>query len=239
MLTVVIALAIGSALPKPMCSVIPFATFRDPAVTHFTGTAAPDTVRAGAGRMGPSGQRGHWGKGAPREIFGQIIRVDRVAGADSARLEQAFSKLGAREVVVVPWAFSANCSVLGWGRSFRWVTTTAAGFYRAYARPESDWLDGRPVLDAVRAILEPYPHGVFFERGYRGTSAVRTGPALTPLEYLEFYSALPSIADAEDRPEWALAILDAWEKTHPDVAAKYPASATLSSNRFILERRIR
>lgn len=236
MQTILIALAIAGVVPKPMCSVVPVAVFRDTAATYFVGVAASDTVPAGPGAMQPHESGGHWGKGRAREIFGQVIRVDRLAGADSARLERAFTKLGAREVVVVPWDYRSDCRVVFWGRSFRWVTSTTPGFYRTYARRESEWVNGRPVLDAQRADLEPYPHAVFFERGYRGTGAVRTGPALTPLEYFAFYSALPSTMDARERPQFARAILDLWEEAHPHLAAKYPASSTLRFARSNLER---
>jgi hypothetical protein len=165
-----------------------------------------------------------------------VIRVDRLGGADSAVFEQAFARLGAREVVVVPWDYGPDCSPVIWGRSFRWVESGAPGFYRLRARPASKSASGRPVLDAFRADLEPYPHGVFFQRGYRGTHAVRTGPALTPAEYFTFYSALPSSAVARERPQEARAILDALERAYPELAARYPATASLQLARAILDR---
>jgi hypothetical protein len=164
-----------------------------------------------------------------------VIRVDRLAGVDSAVLEQAFARLGAREVVVVPWDYGPDCRPVIWGRSFRWVQSGAPGFYRLRARVASESASGRPVLDAVWADLEPYPHGLFFQRGYRGTDAVRTGRALTPAEYFTFYSALPSTAVARESPQKARAILAELERIHPELAARYPATAALQRARAILD----
>jgi hypothetical protein len=236
MLTILIALTTAGAAPHPICSLVPVAVFRDTAVTYLVGAAVPDTAPAGLGATRPSEAGGHWGAGRARAVFGQVIRVDRLAGADSAVLERAFMRLDAREVVVVPWDYGPDCRAVVWGRSFRWVETAAPGFYRLRPRPESEWTTGRPVLDAFRADLEPYPHGIFFQRGYRGTHAVRTGPALTPAEYFSLYSALPPSSVASERPQAARAILDAWERTHPDLAAKYPATAALQFARAILDR---
>jgi hypothetical protein len=236
MLTFLITLAISSSAPIPMCSLVPVAVFRDSGVTHLVGTALSDTVPTGIGAIQPSEEGGHWGGGRMRAVFGQVIRVDRLGGADSIQLERAFTKLGVREVVVVPWDYGPDCRPVVWGRSFRWVSSDAPGFYRLHLRPDTAWSSGRPVFDAFHADLEPYPHGVFFERGYGGTDAIRSGPTLTPAEYFVFYSALPSSADARARPQDARAILDAWEQAHPDLAGKYPANASLRFARTMLDR---
>jgi hypothetical protein len=236
MITIFVALAIAAAGPRPICSVKPVAIFRDTAATYLVGTAAPDTVAAGRGAIEPSEAAGHWSAGRSRPIFGQVIRVDRLGGADSAVLEGAFARLGARQVVVVPWDYGPDCRAVIWGRSFRWVESREPGFYRLRARPVGESVSGRPVLDAFRADLEPYPHGIFFQRGYRGTAAVRTGPALTPAEYFTFYSALPSSTLVREKPQEARAILEAFQRTHPELAAKYPAKSALQHARAMLDR---
>jgi hypothetical protein len=236
-LSILTAVAIAGASAPRICSPVAFAMFRDSTTTFLVGTAAPDTVFVGPGATKPSGDGGHWGSGRDRAVFGQVIRVDRLAGADSAALERAFTKLGAREVIVVPWDYSADCQPVIWSRTFRWVTSPAPGFYQLRPRPDSTWGNGRPILDAFRADLEPYPHGVYFERGYRGTDAIRTGPALTPVEYFTFYSALPSSLDVRERPSVARAAVDAWERAYPEIAAKYPATASLRLLRSYLDRR--
>jgi hypothetical protein len=234
--TALIALAVGVWMPRPICSPVPVAVFRDTAVTYLVGTATPDTLAAGLGSARPSADPGHWGAGRPRPVFGQVIRVDRLGGADSALLERAFARLGTREVVVVPWDYGPDCSPVIWGRSFRWVEGGAPGFYRLRARPERESAGGRPVLDAFRADLEPYPHGIFFQRGYRGTHVVRTGPALTPAEYFTFYSGLPSSALAREKPQEARAMLEELQGRHPELTTKYPANYALQLARAMLDR---
>lgn len=93
-----------------------------------------------------------------------------------------------------------------------------------------------PVFDALTADLEPYPHGLFFQRGYRGTDAIRRGPALTPAEYFELYAALPDWIAVKRDPEAAAAALRAWESAHADIAGKYPAPEILRHVRMFMTR---
>ena len=234
MVTVLLALALWSSAPRGKCSPIPVAMFRDTTVTYLVGRPLPDTVAAGVGATLPSTDQGHWGTGRARPVFGQVIRVDRLGGADSAALEMAFGRLGQREVVVVPWDYGPDCRPVIWGRSFRWVQSPAPGFYRLRARPAAASVNGRPVLDAFRADLEPYPHGIFFLRGYRGTDAAHADGALTPAEYLTFYSALPSYPAARENREEARVALDALERRYPDLISRYPASEALRFARAVL-----
>ena len=230
---------LGHPAPRPaVCSLVPIATYRDTATTFFVGAGAPDTVLAGPGSTTVGRGAGHWGRATGRPIFGQVVRVgDALGGAASPALERAFARLGRREVVVVPWDYAPDCEPVPWGRSARWVETTEPGFFRARPRPESQWLEGRPVLDAYRADLEPYPHAVFFQRGYRGTDALKTGPSLTPDEYFGLYAVLPDQTQYASGSDSALTALAVWERAHPEVAKKYPAPRILDFARRFLERR--
>ena len=230
--------------PLPRCSVVPVAIWRDTATTFFVGTALGDTVRAGYGGFGRRlsawlglGGAGHWGNPTRRTIYGQVIRVDERGGAGAAALDSAFNGSNPRELIVVPWDYGPSCKAVPWGRSARWVEAAGLGFYRTRLRPRSQWVGGRPVADAFRADLEPYPHGVFFQMGYRGTDALRTGPALTPAEYFALYAALPDEGQARRDPQGAAAALAAWERQHPERAQRYPASEILRLARFLLEPR--
>jgi hypothetical protein len=230
---------LGRAAPRPaLCSLVPVAAYRDTATTFFVGVGAPDTVLAGRGSTRVGGGPGHWGRGTERPIFGQVVRVGHhLGGAASSALERAFSKTGTREVVIVPWDYAPDCEPVPWGRSARWVDSTQSGFFRVRPRPESQWVDGRPVLDAYWADLQPYPHGLFFQHGYRGTSALKTGPSLTPEEYFGLYAALPDQVQAARESDSALTALAAWERAHPELAGKYPAPQILGFARRLVERR--
>jgi hypothetical protein len=230
---------LGRSVPRPtLCSVVPIAAYRDTATTFFVGVGDSDTVLAGQGSTKVGSGPGHWGRGTTRPIFGQVVRIGRqLGGAASDALERAFSRRGTREVIVVPWDYAPDCEPVPWGRSARWVESTQPGFFRVRLRPESQWVDGRPVLDAYRADLEPYPHGLFFQRGYRGTSALKTGPSLTPEEYFGLYAALPDQAQTARESDSAATALAVWEREHPELAKKYPAPQVLDFARRFLERR--
>jgi hypothetical protein len=237
--TLVAFATLGRAAARPtLCSLIPVAAYRDTATAFFVGVGAPDTVLAGQGSTKVGSGPGHWGRGTERPIFGQVVRVGHhLGGAASPALERAFSKTGTREVVIVPWDYAPDCEPVPWGRSARWVESGEPGFFRVRPRPESQWVAGRPVLDAYWADLQPYPHGLFFQRGYRGTSALKMGPSLTPEEYFQLYAALPDQAQTARESDSAVTALAVWERAHPELAKKYPAPQILDFARRFLERR--
>lgn len=222
--------------PSFRCSLVPVATGRHHSVTFLVGRAQPDTLLAGPGTVRHEEAPGHWGRPQGGPIFGQVVRVDRLGGNEAASLESAFRRLGVREVIVVPWDYDPACQPVAWGRSARWVESTEPGFFRLSVRPESLWVAGRPVLDAFAADLEPYPHALFFRRGYRGTDALRREPSLSPDEYFGLYGALPDQAEAARDPAGAVAALEAWARAHPELAAKYPAPQVLQYTQMYLNR---
>lgn len=214
-----------------LCSIIPVATFRDGSISYFVATAKADTVFAGPGQVRPSIEGGHWGPASNRAIYGQIVTIHRLEGANAADAESAFAGQGSREAVVVPWDYDPACQPVPWARSARWVTNPLPGFYRARLRASVEWIDGRPTYDAFHADIEPYPHGKYFERGYRNTDSAQAPGALTASEYFDLYSALPDLAEARCDPEGALARLVEWEARHPDQARRFPATRVLRSAR--------
>ena len=220
---------------SPVCSRMTFAVGRDTVTTFFVGRALPDTVLTGPGTVRFEATSGHWGSGNARPIYGQIIAIDQLGGAGARALEAAFVRAGARRVVVVPWDYDAACQPVPWSGSRKWVETTEPGFYRVRLRPESLWVDGRPVLDAFTADLDPYPHGLFFQRGYGGTDVLRRGPALSAAEYFAFHSALPEWGEAARDRAAAAQALAAWELAHPEIAQKYPAPAILRTTRSMMK----
>jgi len=216
------------AVTAPLCSLIPFADGRDTSTTYFVGRAQPRTRLAGPGTIRFRTTPGHWGRpDSSQSIYGQVVLVDQLGGNSASRLEVAFARAGAREVVVVPWDYDAACEPVPWARTGPWVGTVDPGFYRVRLRPESLWVDGRPVLDARFGDLEPYPHGVLLQREYVGTDALRRGPSLTPAEYFDLFAVLPEWEQAMGDRSAAAARLDEWERAHPEVARKYPAPEML------------
>jgi hypothetical protein len=202
------------------------------------GVATPDTVLAGHGAVEAGTGPGHWGPGGERPIHGQLIRVERFGGADSTTLARAFGEAGNRDVVIVPWDYDPACRTAIWSRGARWVPLDRPGTFTVRLRPRSHWAQGIPTFDAFMADIEPYPLGVFFQRGYRGTDALQTQPSLTAAQYLELYRALPNGQMLRDDPEGAAELVAAWERANPELAATYPAPQILDGVRWAVRSRL-
>jgi len=218
-----------------VCSFVPVAIGRDTTATYFIGRAGTDTILTGPGTVSFEMRFGHWGRPSSRSIYGRVVRVEQLGGNGRRALEAVFARRGIRDVVVVPWDYDPACQPVPWVGVAHWVETTQPGFYRVRLRAESLWVDGRPVLDAFRADMEPYPHGVFFQRGYRGTDALRNGPALTPREYFELYAALPDWGLMTRDPTNAAILMHAWERSHLALGRSYPAAEVLKQTRASLQ----
>jgi len=218
------------------CSLTPIPYSRDPEVTYLLGTALPDTLLAGPGTVEPSRGPGHWGGGGERQVYGQVVQVERFGGADRTILAQAFGERSVMQVVIVPWDYDRSCHTAIWSRSAQWVPLGERGMFTVRLRPKSEWAEGLPTFDAFMADLEPYPLGIFFRRGYRGTGALRTQPSLTAAEYFELYRALPDHHLMRQDPEAAAAMIVRWEQAHPEWAKKYPATEVLRWARRNVER---
>lgn len=216
----------GSSL-RALCSLDPTQTARGTTITYFVGTAVAETVLAGAGAVRPTGAGGHWGSGRPRAIYGQVILVDTLGGAESVRVRAALAERGDRAVVVVPWDYDPGCEPTYWSTSARWVEPGLEGFYTVQLRAESLWASGRPTFDAFMADFEPYPHGAFYPAGYRGTDALRSRSSLTAREMFSLYTVLPVYTGGASPDSAALGPLRAWEAAHPELARKYPADIAL------------
>jgi hypothetical protein len=114
-----------------------------------------------------------------------------------------------------------------WSRSARWVEDTSPGFYRLQLRAPAEWASGYPTFDALTADLQPYPHGLLYRSGYRGTDSVRAGLGLTATEYFDLFTFLPTRDERDAQSAAAFARLDAWLAANPTIAERYPATLTL------------
>lgn len=220
---------------RPLCSLAPFPDARFSGVTYLLGRARPDTVFAGKGGVQPSGRSGHSGPGAPRAVYGQLVTVDQFGGADSASLARAFKHRRSRVVLIVPWGYDASCERTYWNGSARWIRLRDPGMFTLELRPEAQWAKGMPTFDAFMADLEPYPHGLFYQREERGTEALKTMPSLTAAEYFELLRALPERETFKANPAAARQALDTWEQKNPSQAKKYPATKILERARWNLK----
>ena len=237
--TLLMALVWWREPPVVPCSKVPIPVGRDSGATYFVGSATSDTLHAGVGevRVGQDGGGGHWGPTKPRQVYGQVVEIGRLAGRGDSLLERAFRATGRRSAIIVPWDYDAGCAPVFWGTSARWIETEQPGFFILELRPERHWVGGIPVFDAFSPDLYPYPNALMYVRGYRGTGEARRPGALTPEEYFDVYGALPTWEEMQNDPAAAESRLQALERSRPDVVGRYPAAVILRVARGSLGRR--
>jgi hypothetical protein len=210
------------------CSLYPFSAGLGAAGFHILGVTTGDTVLAGPGDVRPSRHGGHWGRGEPREVYGQLVRVTRF---DAAAAGEFPADLAGGEIILVPWDYDPACEPVHWSRSAAWVEPGLEGFYSLRLRPRRQWIDGRPVADVFTADISPYPHAPFFLAGYRGTRALRERPSLSAAEYYSLHAALPTSDEAREASSAAVERLEQWVMENPDLALRYPADELIAGAR--------
>jgi hypothetical protein len=209
-----------TAAPSPSCSPrfpVPLPPAAEGA-TYFTAVALGDTVLAGAGPVKYEVGKGHFGKASgDRPVYGQLFRVDSLAGADAGEIARAFAAAGRRTVVLVPWDYSPSCATVLWGGSARWITRPDAAFFELRLRARDQWAGGLPTFDVFHAGHEPYGHQTW------RMSRDEFSPArmLTPAELFALYRAVPQSLRA-DRDAQAKA-MERWLAAHANLTEKYPA----------------
>lgn len=243
MIILTAALLVFAALPaaageRSRCSISPIRVLPDTASTYLLGTALPDTLLAGPGTLKPYPGSPAWESGEGRTIYGQVLQVERFAGADSATLAEVLAQRGTDRVVVVPWSYGSQCERLAWSQTAQWVPLGEPGMFRRLRlRPENDWAAGLPTFDAFWAWHEPYPTGEWFQRGFQGTHALRTQPSLTAAEYFDLYRALPDWHFIHSHPEAAAAGIARLEQQNPELLTKYPTAEVLQFVRVLIRMR--
>ena len=213
------------------CSLVFFPTGRSAGDTYFIGTARSDTMLAGPGTLHPTGLGGHAGDGRPRPVYGQLVRIDTVAGGHADDVRRALGRFSERDVLLVPWDYDPGCETTYWNRSARWVEPGLVSFYEARLRPDSLWVGGRPTLDVFYGSTKPYPHNPSFRADYGYTEEERSRASLTVHERFTFQEVLPvyehgpsSTPDSlRDQP------LRRWVAANPELAKRYPADRAIAA----------
>lgn len=216
-------LALGLLPTKLMaCSFMPFSSMLADHSILLLGTALPDTVHAGAGRVEYALQPGHSEPAGERSIYGQLLQVQRIGGPGSRRIAENTDR-----VILVPWDYDASCKPVPWTQSARWAPTEAVAFYNPTLRDSVHWVNGIPTFDVRAPELQGYPHRAplppFADR------PAATDTMLTAAQLFELYEALPAHTDLRQRDYAALDELRAWVAAHPDLARFYPARRLLFS----------
>jgi hypothetical protein len=198
---------------------------RAPNAIAFIGTGEPDTVLAGPGAVDYTTGPGHFGRGAPRAIYGQVVRVDRA----ERQLPEAFREAIAgddRTVILVPWDYGPDCRRVPWGRSARWLPPGSGGAFVAQMRDRAHWAEGRPTFDVIPEVAL-YPPAFPHQRRF-----TRRQQEVTPEDFLTLYELLPDYRSLIAAPDSAIAPLVRWARANPDRAANLPVIPLISFMRW-------
>jgi hypothetical protein len=186
--------------------------------------ATGDTLLAGPGAIRTGEGGGHSGSGAPGPIYGQLFRVQRLARADSARVAAVLERRGDDRVAIVPWDYDPTCVPVRWTRGFAWVKSAEPAVFTLTLRPDSLWVDGVPVFDAIAAATEPYPHSPLYTDTTRNYRVRERGPLLRADEYFELLRAVPLIERIFEQPASAWLEFSAWSAQHAHLLDRFPGN---------------
>lgn len=220
---VAIALIAGAAPPTLACILATPHYGRSASDTYLIATGASSVVVASRGTVAANPETA--GDGTKPEIFGHVVRVERVTGASAEEIESALRD-SRREAVLVPWVHDDACFPAEWGRD-AW-SPKEPGAYIADLRKREFWVNALPTFDIFYAWDQPYPQQRFFSDEIESARPKNQAEALSPAEYLEFHAALPLIDDYDRAPDDALRHLREWSASHSALANRWPAKAMLS-----------
>ena len=209
-----------------ICSMSMFARGRDSVRTLVLARPTSDTVAAGAGFAVAT----RWDSLRLRlPIFGQVMRVDSIAGRDAERLRKVFLTRGSPQIVVVPWGYNPGCGKDRWEGSARWTIPDSAGLFFLTLRPDSLWVGNRPTFDALYASVYTYAYGPLTTHpGVKPRNHwCPSNPPLPSLSAAELYSAymaLPGFGEAREPAErrW-----NEFLQSHADWIFRYPTSVII------------
>ena len=208
------ALALG-ATPAAACDPAWLPMARPEGISVFVVLALADTLVDGA--MSAAQARLHPGFGS---------RVDRVVGETRGgqrvrivRWDDGVAP-AAREAVLVPWAYGPDCRPIAWSGRLRWMPEDTRGAVTGWLRPRKGWISGLPTFDVEMAWREP----VWTECEPRWPAVASDGTRMTPEQFVELYSALPTVDLLKRDPNAAASGMRAWERAHTELAKLAPAA---------------
>jgi len=127
---------------------------------------------------------------------------------------------GAREAVLVPWAYGPDCRPIAWQGRLRWMPEGRRGAVTGWLRPQAGWIGGLPTFDVEMAWREP----IWSEGEPRWPDAAGNARRMTPEQFLELYSALPTFELLKQDPQAAAERMRRWEREHPELVRLAPAA---------------
>jgi hypothetical protein len=202
------------ATPVAACDPAWLPMARPEGISVFVALALADTVLDGAVAMAQ--RRLHRGFGSRLDPVvghtrgGQRVRLLRWDDSGPAR---------AREAVLVPWAYGPDCRPVRWSGRLRWMPEGTRGAFTGWLRPQEGWIGGLPTFDVEMAWREP----VWAAPEPRWPEAGPGERRMTPEEFVELYSALPTVELLERDPAEAAERVRRWALGHAELAKLAPA----------------
>jgi hypothetical protein len=188
---------------------------RPDGISVFVVLALADTVLDGA--IAAAQARLHSGFGSRVDTVvgetrgGQRVRIIRWDDSVAPR---------AREAVLVPWAYGPDCRPIAWSGRLRWMPEGTRGAVTGWLRPREGWIAGLPTFDVEMAWREP----VWADAEPRWPEAVSDARRMTPEQFVELYSALPTLDLLKRDSKRAAEEMREWQRAHGEVAKLAPAA---------------
>jgi hypothetical protein len=225
-MTIGIAVTFTVALPtnSHACSKAYLIGIHDARHVHFLGVARGDTIAAGAGDVKYRIDRGHFGRGTNRTIYGQLVDVEKLGSRRPGALQARGNAVS--QAILVPWDYAADCNPVPWSQTSRWIPPDTRGLFEGALRDSTYWIDGIPTVDVHTPEATPYP--LVIERGGLLMGAgTGTSPDLTAEQLLGLYDMLPSSQELASDAEGALAPLWQWRQDHAEESYRFPAHSII------------
>lgn len=202
---------------RSVCSPVGVPISRASDDVFFIGSATSDTVRTGPGSTRYGLGEGHSSYGRSRNVYGQVVRMEKVVGTSATRLPP-----GTQHVVLVPWDYGPDCLTVIWGGSARWVAPGTRGVYEAKLRERKHWAD-IPTLDVFQPDYTPYPSAPRIGMQWRNVSPEK----LSIEEALDLFERLPNDSALSLTPISAAEPLEEWARINPGLVSRDPARVIL------------
>jgi hypothetical protein len=153
-----------------------------------------------------------------RPPYGQLAKLERVGGPDSARIVAALGSAGG-DVVLVDWNLDSMCRPALRTERTTSLTVGERVFLTATLRETPGWVGGRPTFDVM-----PH-HFVYYDRDYWKHPTTRDPMRMTARDVMSAYEALPHLELLRRHADTALALasLRNWARVNPTLAARDPA----------------
>jgi len=210
--------------PAELCSVaIRNPYLRSEHETYLIGSARSDTVQVRISDVpGVLRPRRHpYQDSTP--VFGQVVRVQSVYGAEA---DLVLARFGAEDstVVVINYTFNPMCQTFP---IRAWFDTGVVNHYRVFLRPDSEWAAARPTFDiALMTPLAVYP-------GYlRHRHDVDLDTTLSVDGYASLVKVLPVESEWSQDCRKGLQRIEAWARMHEPTSVTYPANEVIRVMRW-------